>query len=79
MHGFVYRERVHRNADRSETAICRTGRDREDLAAWMLFQGWAVTRSGAPIEYATLERFAEANQRGFWGFQADSLTFRRRR
>lgn len=79
VHGFVYCERVHRNADGSETAVCRTGRDREDLAAWMLYQGWAVTRPGAPIEYVTLERFAEVNQRGFWGFQADSFTFRRQR
>jgi hypothetical protein len=75
--GFVYCKRVHRNADGSETAICRTGRDREDLAAWLLYQGWAVARPGAPIEYVTLERFAKANHRGFWGFQADSITFRR--
>ena len=40
-------------------------------------QGWAVARPGAPIEYVTLERFAKANHRGFWGFQADSITFRR--
>jgi endonuclease YncB( thermonuclease family) len=77
VHGFVYCKRVHRNADGSETAICRTGRDREDLAAWLLYQGWAVARPGAPIEYVTLERFAKANHRGFWGFQADSITFRR--
>ncbi len=71
--GFVYCDRVHRNADGSESSICRTGRDREDLAAWLLYRGWAVARPGAPIEYVTLERFARANHRGFWGFQADSI------
>jgi len=79
INGFVYCKRVHRNADGSETAICRTSRDREDLAAYLLYRGWAVARPGAPIEYVTLERFAQANHRGFWGFQADSITFRRQR
>ena len=76
INGFVYCKRVYRNADGSETAICRTGRDREDLAAYLLYQGWAIARPGAPTEYVTLERFAQSNHRGFWGFQADSITFR---
>ena len=31
VHGFVYCEEVQKHADRSVSAICRTGRDREDL------------------------------------------------
>ena len=73
VHGFVYCEEMQRHADRSVSAVCRTGRNREDLAAWMLRQGWAVALPGAPIKYVTLERFARANGRGFWGFQVDSI------
>jgi hypothetical protein len=32
-----------------------------------------VDLPGAPIKYVTLERFARANGRGFWGFQVDSI------
>ena len=70
--GFVYCDKVERFRDGSLSAVCRTGPDREDLAAWMLNQGWAVALPGAPIEYVTLERFARANGRGFWGFRADT-------
>ncbi len=73
VHGFVYCDEVQRFKDRSVSAICRVGRNREDLAAWLLSHGWAVALPGAPFEYVTLERFAEANRRGFWGFQADSI------
>ncbi len=73
VHGFVYCEEVQKHADRSVSAICRTGRDREDLGAWMLTHGWAVALPGAPIEYVTLEGFARANGRGFWGFQVDTI------
>ena len=76
--GFVYCDKVARHPDRSVSAVCRTGRDREDLAAWMLRQGWAVALPNAPFEYVTLERFAEAQGLGFWGFQVDSITRRRR-
>ncbi len=70
--GFVYCDEVQRFRDGSRSAVCRTGRHREDLAAWLLTRGWAVALPGAPIEYVTLERFAQANGRGFWGFRADS-------
>ena len=76
VHGFVYCDEVQRFADRSVSAICRVGQKREDLAAWLLSQGWAVALPGAPFEYVTLERFAKANRRGFWGFQADSIHLR---
>ncbi len=45
-----------------------------DLAAWMLFHGWAVAAPGAPFEYVTLERIARSHGRGIWGFQVDDLT-----
>ncbi len=70
---FVRCEPVERFADGSISAVCMTLWDREDLAAWMLYQGWAVTLPGAPIQYVTLERFAKANGRGYWGFQVDSI------
>ena len=73
VHGFVYCEEIQRYTDGSVSSVCRTGRDREDLAAWMLGQGWAAALPGAPIEYVTLERFARANGRGFWGFQVDDI------
>ncbi len=76
VHGFVYCEEVQRFADRSVSAVCRVGQKREDLAAWLLSHGWAVALPGAPFEYVTLERFAESNRRGFWGFQADSIRLR---
>ncbi len=76
VHGFVYCDEVQRFADRSVSAVCRVGQKREDLAAWLLRQGWAVALPGAPFEYLTMERFAEANRRGFWGFQADSIRSR---
>jgi endonuclease YncB( thermonuclease family) len=71
--GFVYCDEVQRFRDRSIAAICRTGPDREDLAARLLDQGWAVALPGAPFEYIALERFAQSNKRGFWGFQADTI------
>ena len=71
--GFVYCDEVQRFRDRSIAAVCRTGPDRLDLAARLLDQGWAVALPGAPFEYIALERFAQSNRRGFWGFQADSI------
>ena len=71
--GFVYCDEVQRFRDRSIAAVCRTGPDRLDLAAWLLDQGWAIALPGAPFEYVALERFAQSNKRGFWGFQADNI------
>lgn len=72
--GFVYCDEVQRFQDRSIAAVCRTGPNREDLAARLLDQGWAVALPGAPFEYIALERFAQSNKRGFWGFQADTIS-----
>ena len=44
-----------------------------DLGAWLLEQGLAVAGPGAPFEYRTLERIAEVNRRGVWGFQVDQI------
>ena len=71
---FVTCEPVSRNRDRSLNAICWVGD--EDLAAYLLFHGWALALPGAPFSYAALERIARTQSRGVWGFQADSITFR---
>ncbi len=82
IHGFVWCEPVTRYRDGTIGAVCRVrGKDsrlgsRTDLAAELLRQGWAVALPGAPFEYLTLERIAQAHNRGVWGFQADSITFR---
>lgn len=80
--GFVFCDPVGRYADGSLSAVCRV-RSRsatygpyEDLAAFLLREGWAVARPGAPFEYSVLERIAQARERGIWGFQVDSITFR---
>ncbi len=82
VHGFVWCEPVTRYRDGTIGAVCRVrGKDsrlgsRTDLAAELLRQGWAVALPGAPFEDLTLERIARAHNRGVWGFQADSITFR---
>ena len=82
IHGFVWCDPVERNRDGTLSAVCRVRRNdsrlgsRADLAAELLRQGWAVALPGAPFEYVTLERIARAHNRGVWGFQADSITFR---
>ena len=52
--------------------------DYEDLAAYLIRQGWAVSLPGAPFEYTVLERIAEQQGVGVWGFQVGSVRFRRR-
>ena len=82
VHGFVYCDTVSRNRDGSVSAICRVESNdpsfgpREDLAAFLLREGWAVALPGAPFEYVTWERIARAHHRGIWGFQVDSITGR---
>ena len=44
-----------------------------DLGAWLIAQGLAVAGPGAPFEYQTLERIAQVNRRGVWGFQVDQI------
>lgn len=79
---FVTCDPVAKLRDGSESAVCWVRDDGDalgpfvDLAAWMLYHGWAVATFGAPFEYVTLERIAKQQNRGIWGFQADSITFR---
>ena len=79
---FVTCNEMTRNRDRSVNAVCWV-KDRNDalgpdvdLSAWMIYYGWAVALPGAPFEYYTLERIAQAHHRGIWGFQVDSITAR---
>ena len=80
--GLVYCEEMSRNRDRSINAVCLTDgprsrlRAREDLAAFLLREGWAVALPGAPFAYVTLERIARERGRGIWGLQADSIVLR---
>lgn len=80
--GFVFCDPVGRYADGSVSAVCHvrsrsaTHGPYDDLAAFLLREGWAVARPEAPFEYTVLERIAQAQERGIWGFQADSIIFR---
>ena len=80
--GFVDCNTVSRNPDGSVNAVCLVDSNsptygpHEDLAAFLLREGWAVALPGAPFEYVTLERIARAQNRGIWGFQVDSITER---
>lgn len=77
--GMVFCENVGRNRDRSLNAVCLTSSRGEifepktDLAAFLLSRGLAVALPNAPFEYQTLERIARAQERGIWGFFADSV------
>lgn len=79
VHGFVLCEEVGRNPDGTVSAVCRVREDgpapgaRQDLAAYLLRQGWAVALPDAPFEYHVLEEIARVNRRGIWAFQADSV------
>lgn len=68
---FVDCETVGENPDGSVAAVCRV--NGEDLAAWMLSQGWAQALPGAPEEYGQLENQARRIGLGVWGFQVDGI------
>ena len=63
-------------SDGSIGAVCCRRRPRPraliDLGAWLPRAGLAVA-GPAPFEYQTLERIAEVNRRGVWGFQVDQI------
>jgi hypothetical protein len=51
----------------------RTGLDPgEDLAAYLIQQGWALALPNAPFEYQAMERIAQSRERGVWGNPVDS-------
>ena len=65
-------------SDGSLSAVCYVDGDSivdppVDLGAWLIEQGLAVAGPGAPFEYQTLERIAQVNRRGVWGFQVDQI------
>jgi len=75
--GFVHCEQKHINRDRSITAVCyvnRTGfSEGDDLAAYLIQQGWALALPYAPYEYHALEKIARVQAAGVWGFTIDGI------
>ena len=76
--GFVHCDPQAELSDRSLSAVCYVDGDSivdppTDLGAWLIEQGLAVAGPGAPFEYQTLERIAQVNRRGVWGFQVDQI------
>lgn len=75
--GFVRCEILSRNADRSLNGWCRVDAghfdEGEDLAAYLLKQGWAVALPDASVEYQTLEKIARSRGIGVWGFPVDRI------
>jgi endonuclease YncB( thermonuclease family) len=80
--GFVQCEQKSVNRDRSVTALCYLDRTHfsqgEDLAAYLIRQGWALALPRAPSEYHALERIARQQSAGVWGFSVDAVTQRQR-
>jgi endonuclease YncB( thermonuclease family) len=70
--GFVHCEEKEVNEDGSINAVCYADYTSvskgEDLAAYLLEQGWAVALPDAPFEYHVLERIARNKGFGIWGF-----------
>ena len=76
--GFVRCDPQAKLSDGSLSAVCyvdgnSTTDPPVDLGAWLIEQGLAVAGPGAPFEYQTLERIAQVNRRGVWGFQVDQI------
>lgn len=51
----------------------------QDLAAWLLLNGWAVTTDEAPGQYRSLEQAAIVQGRGVWGPTGGALIVPRSR
>lgn len=75
--GFVHCEQKHVNRDRSVTAVCYVNRsgfsEGDDLAAYLIQQGWAMALPHAPFEYHALEKIARVQSAGVWGFTIDGI------
>lgn len=75
--GFVRCYPQTENDDGSLNGICFVNSgpisEGEDLAAYLLEHGWALALPNAPFEYHAMERIARHNNRGVWGFTADSF------
>lgn len=69
--GFVTCEEMGVYDDGSISAICwKMG---ADLGAYLIRQGLALAGPDAPFEYQALERIAESNGLGIWGFRVDQI------
>ena len=75
--GFVTCQEMGTYDDGSISAVCWTRRSKTDLGAYLIRQGLALAGPDAPFEYQALERIAQTNGLGVWGFQADQFRFRR--
>jgi endonuclease YncB( thermonuclease family) len=76
--GFVRCDPQEALSDGSLSAVCYIDGDSStdppvDLGAWLIEQGLGVAGPGAPFEYQTLQRIAEINRRGVWGFPVDQI------
>ena len=49
--------------------IARCTVNDEDLAAWLIQQGWAAAAPNAPPEYVVLEKIARQRGFGVWGIR----------
>ncbi len=77
LRGFVRCEERARDPDGTIVGRCThvpsPGGPAEDLAAFLLREGWAVAAPDAPFDYVTLERIARAQRRGIWGIPVDEV------
>jgi len=75
--GFVSCDPQRERGDGSLEAICYVERTSfepgTDLGAYLIENGWALARPGAPFEYHAKERIARSRGRGVWGFTIDSI------
>ena len=75
--GFVTCQEMGTYDDGSISAICWTKRsnfsEATDLGAYLIREGLALAGPDAPFEYQALERIAQTNGLGVWGFQADQF------
>lgn len=83
LRGFVRCAELGREPDGTLIARCShvpsPGGPAEDLAAFLLREGWAVATPDAPFDYVTLERIARSQRRGLWGTPVDDIRRARQR
>lgn len=71
---FVHCHEVSVNPDRSINAVCEV--EGEDLAAYMLRNGWAEALADAPPEYHELQASARAKYLGIWALVPGDMSIR---
>ena len=69
--GFVRCQVVRQGRDAVQAVCTQAGRDlfgpREDIAATLVQNGWALAAENAPPEYRALEALARSREVGLWG------------